>query len=168
MQRDESVWTLVAITVCVCACVCVWKIEGWCFEGSAQSGKRRGESACFFEATVFVLVMCLFWCFSMPHLKLNTLFPKLIWARASPKTTLVQTNFTYANVFFSAALVRDFSATFITEGNAFRGVRGRRCMNLQLVDFQSCGGLQSAEREKASIYGQKKKKLRQRSHTLKH
>lgn len=75
----------------------------------------------------------------------------------SPKTTLVQTNFTYANVFFSATLVRDFSATFITEGNAFRGVRGRWCMNLQLIDFQSCGGLQSAERKGINLWTKKKR-----------
>lgn len=58
--------------------------------------------------------------FSMPQLKLNTLFLKLIRVHTSPKTTLVQTNFTYANVVASTALVRDFS-TFITKGNT----RGR-------------------------------------------
>lgn len=156
MQRDESVWTLVAITVCVCACVCVEnrRVVLWGF-GTKRKTMRRVSlffwSHCFCPCHVFVLVL------SMPHLKLNTLFPKLIWARTSPKTTLVQTNFTYANVFFSAALVRDFSATFITEGNAFRGVRGRWCMNLQLIDVQSCGGLQTAERKGINLWTKKKK-----------
>lgn len=77
---------------------------------------RNVEFACFLK-TVLLSLSCVCFCVPMPQLKLNALFLKLIWARASLKTTLIHANFTYANVVACTASFRDFRVILITMGN---------------------------------------------------